>query len=209
MVPTLQSHDLLLASKLSLFGLIHLHDPERGDIVILNPPQPAAAPGVPEAPERDFIKRVIGVSGDVLEIDSSRHPALIRIKPGGRGPWQELQEPYLGDRWEQTTPCCDSGGRATTSTTTPLTIPGDTYFVMGDNRNRSSDSRYFGLVRKDRISAKAFFRIWPLGSTGTLGPGPTLVPAAVLTVPVSTLPLRRRRGPHGTSSAGSKKSAIS
>ncbi|MFN2568791.1 MAG: signal peptidase I [Candidatus Dormibacteria bacterium] len=188
MIPTLRTHDLLLASKISY----HLHDPERGDIVILNPPQPARSPGVPEPPERDFIKRVVGVSNDVLQVDSNQHPAVIQIKPGGRGPWHTLAEPYLGERWEQPTPCCDSGGRASVGSTTPLTIPRDMYFVMGDNRNRSSDSRFFGLVPKDRISAKAFVRIWPLDSLGTFGAGPALLPAVAIALPLAVTRAGRR-----------------
>jgi signal peptidase I len=192
MVPTLQSNDLLLASKISY----HLHDPERGDIVILNPPQPPRNPGTPEPPERDFIKRVIGISNDVLEIDNTQHPAVIQIKPGGTGPWHKLSEPYLGEKWEQPIACCDSGGHANVAAMTPLTIPKDMYFVMGDNRNRSSDSRYFGLVPKDRISATAFIRIWPLGTLGRLGPGPTLLATAVAAFPLGRLRRRlwRRRG---------------
>jgi len=188
MIPTLHTHDLLLASKISY----HLHDPERGDIVILNPPQPARSPGVPEPPERDFIKRVVGVSNDVLQIDSSQHPAAIQIKPGGSGPWQNLSEPYLGERWEQPTPCCDSGGHAGVGATMPLTIPKDMFFVMGDNRNRSSDSRFFGLVPKDRISAKAFVRIWPLDTLGGFGAGPALLPSLVIALPLGMTRVRRR-----------------
>ena len=183
MRPTLQSHDLLLASKLSY----HLHDPERGDIVILNPP-------IPSAVERDFIKRVIGVPGDELEIDSTKHPAELLVKPGGTGGWQRVAEPYLGQPWEQATPCCDGSGRAsgTLSAPTPVKIPKDDFFVLGDNRNFSQDSRIFGFVTKNRILAKAFFRIWPVGG---LGSGPSLVPAMVLVLPGGGLSALLRRRP--------------
>lgn len=212
MLPTLHTGDLLLASKLSY----HLHDPERGDIVILNPPiETSPATGG----ERDFIKRVIGIPGDVIEIDSSKHPAQILVKPGGAGPWQRLAEPYLGQPWEQASPCCDASGRAagTLTSPAPFTVPKDDFYVLGDNRNFSQDSRVFGFVAKNRILAKAFFRIWPVGG---LGSGPSLVPSAVLLVPAAVrLRPRRRSGHsttqastslfHATSSAGAKNSATS
>ena len=161
MVGTLQDQDLLLASKVSYdFGL----NPARGDIVILIPPTD---------PTRDFIKRVIGLPGDVIEIDGSKAPTEVLIKPGGQGPWQLLKEPYLPQPWTTQDYCCKPNGTAS-STPEPLTIPQGDYFVMGDNRNFSSDSRAFGLVARDKILAKAFLRIWPLNRFGGLGSGPTL-----------------------------------
>jgi MYXO-CTERM domain-containing protein len=70
---------------------------------------------------------------------------------------------------------------------------------MGDNRNESCDSRFFGLVPRNRILAKAILRIWPLSSFGGLGAGPTLVTTSTPTpLPAAGLvlvavPLRRRR----------------
>ena len=73
MVGTLQNQDLLLASKISYdFG----GNPQRGDIVILIPPTD---------PSQDFIKRVIGLPGDVIEIDGNHNPTEVLIKPGGKG----------------------------------------------------------------------------------------------------------------------------
>ena len=180
MVGTLQNNDLLLASKISYrFG-----DPQRGDIVILIPPT---------EPDRDFIKRVIAVPGDQLEIDGNYQGSgntAVLIKPGGKGPWQKLDEPYLPEKWTVTTMCCDSNGRATAAPT-PVTLGATQYFVMGDNRNRSSDSRAFGFIERDKIIAKAFMRIWPLGAV-RLGSGPTLVPGAVFVLPWYRVRRRRR-----------------
>jgi signal peptidase I len=162
MVGTLQNNDLLLASKVSYY----FGDPQRGDIVVLIPPSD---------PSKDFIKRVIGIPSDTIEIDGSQSPTALLIKPGGKGPWQRVVEPYLPEKWDTMNFCCLPNGTQS-STAQPLAIPPGKYFVMGDNRNRSSDSRSFGLVPRQSILAKAFVRVLPFGHFG-FGSGPTLVPA--------------------------------
>jgi signal peptidase I len=190
MVGTLQNNDLLLASKISYY----FGDPQRGDIVVLIPPSD---------PTKDFIKRVIGLPGDTIEIDGNQSPTAVLIKPQGKGPWQRLQEPYLPEKWDTMNFCCLANG-VQSSTPQPLDIPAGKYFVMGDNRNKSSDSRSFGLVARDKILAKAFVRVLPLGHFG-FGTGPTLIPdtsalletpaapAIVLALPPVLLLQRRRR----------------
>jgi signal peptidase I len=194
MVGTLQNNDLLLASKISYY----FGDPQRGDIVVLIPPSD---------PTKDFIKRVIGIPGDTIEIDGTKSPTAVLIKPQGKGNWQRLQEPYLPEKWDTMNFCCLPGGTES-SAPQPLSIPAGKYFVMGDNRNRSSDSRSFGLVARNKILAKAFVRVLPFAHFG-LGAGPTLVPdgsAAIFDTPVTpavmlafppalvlSLRLRRRR----------------
>jgi signal peptidase I len=192
MVPTLQNGDLLFANKISY----HFHGPDRGDIVVLIPP---------ESPTRDFIKRVIGLPGDTIKIDgryvdpktpnASPHTAIL-IKPAGTSAWQVVNEPYLPDQktdpWTEMSNCCDSTGRAT-AVPTELQIPKDKYFVMGDNRNRSSDSRSIGLIPRDNILGKAWIRIWPFSHFGFLGSGPSLAAASVIVALPLPLMLRRKQ----------------
>jgi signal peptidase I len=169
---TLQNSDFLIASKISyVFG-----NPARGDIVILNPPHQC------DATSADYVKRVIGLPGDNIEIDAQTNPAELLVQPGGSGPWDRVAEPYLPDAWEQGPDFAASG--IADAVDRVLRIPAGDYFVMGDNRNESCDSRFFGLVSRNRILAKAILRIWPLSSFGSLGAGPTLV----TTSPPSPLP---------------------
>jgi signal peptidase I len=171
---TLQNQDLLLASKISYdFG----QNPQRGDIVILIPPTD---------PSQDFIKRVIGLPGDVIEINGDRTPTQVLIKPGGKGPFQRLNEPYLPGAWTTLKDCCMVTGEAS-ATPKAIVIPTGQYFVMGDNRNFSSDSRVFGLVPRKNILAKAILRIWPLDHFGSLGVGPTFEPASTTALAVPAL----------------------
>jgi signal peptidase I len=187
MVGSLNDQDLLLASKVSYdFG----GNPQRGDIVVLMPPFDQT---------KDFIKRVIGLPGDVIEIDGRKPPTRILIKPGGQGAFQLLKEPYLPEPWTNSTYCCRSDGTASSSTPNAVRVPKDDYFVMGDNRNFSSDSRSFGWVPRKNILAKAFLRIWPLNHFGGLGSGPsfTAVPTPAMAVPAVAIAglvsIRRRR----------------
>lgn len=186
MVPTLTNGDLLFADKLSY----HLHAPQRGDIVVLRPPG---------EPDQDFIKRVIGLPGDTIEIDTTSSPngtrqAEVLLRPAGATSFERLDEPYLSssDPWTENGFCCDASGRATDQAQ-PLTIPKDEYFVMGDNRNVSEDSRALGLIPRQDILARAWVRVWPFDRLGGLGVGPSLVTAGLPVVPGLLLLRRRRR----------------
>jgi signal peptidase I len=188
MIPTLQNNDLLFADKLTY----HLHGPERGDIVVLRQPGDV---------NRDIIKRIIGVPGDSIEIDGNYHvvngqprPAVL-IKPAGAKDFEVLPEPYLPnqttDPWTDVDMCCDSSGKAS-KTPQALLIPKNEYFVMGDNRNVSLDSRYLGLIPRNNIIARARLRIWPLSAFGLLSHGPALPTALILPLPWGFFRRRRR-----------------
>jgi signal peptidase I len=110
-----------------------IHPVHRGDIVVFKSPQAA------EGQVKDLIKRVIGLPGDTVE---SRDGQLF---VNG----QPLSEPYLGPG-------------ITTGPLEPQQIPAHHYWVMGDNRGNSKDSRFFGPIDKNLIIGRAFIRVWPI-----------------------------------------------
>ncbi|HET9847263.1 MAG TPA: signal peptidase I [Candidatus Dormibacteraeota bacterium] len=126
-----------------------LHAPQRGDIIVFKPPDEAS---------RDFIKRIIALPGERVRIVNS----VVYIND------QVLHEPYLPEKWTYNNNWPASGQDQ-------IILP-DQYFVMGDNRNHSSDSRTFGPITLDSILGKAEVRIWPLGALGFLDRKPTLGP---------------------------------
>ena len=138
MFATLDDNDYLIANKIDY----RLHAPQRGDIIILRPPNNNST---------DFIKRVIALPGERLLI----RDGVVYIN-GHR-----LIEPYLPEAWVvfANWPVNNPNG---------MVIPTNEYFVMGDNRNKSQDSRYFGPIGRDRIDGRAWFRIWPLNHFGDI-----------------------------------------
>jgi signal peptidase I len=160
MEPTVNNGDALLVDRLGP----RLQAPARGDVVVVAEPNGVAV-----------VKRVIGVPGDAVEIDGahvgpgggSPHPAVM-IQPGAHGPWHRLDEPYVAAGWVRAEFCCAADGRAVTSIPTPLTLPPGEFFLLGDNRVVSIDSRDFGLVPRERILARAVVRYWPLDRASVL-----------------------------------------
>jgi len=140
MFPTVVDGDYLIATKIDY----SVHAPQRGDIIIMRDPND---------PSKDFIKRVIAVPGDHLLIRGGR------VYIDGR----LLEEPYLNP--EPWTENADWPLSPTASSEGVLMGPDD-YFVMGDNRNHSSDSRLFGVVHRDEIRSRAWIRVLPLTSIG-------------------------------------------
>lgn len=151
---TLLVGDFLLVNK-AAFGtqipgtnlrLAAFKDPDRGDVVVFHPPH---------EPERNYVKRVVGIPDDTIEMRDKR---LYR-----NGQW--VDEPYArhdGDRRDTVHPDMrwQSGHliaapppryRPTRDNWGPLVVPPDSYFVLGDNRDNSEDSRYWGFVSRDQI----------------------------------------------------------
>jgi signal peptidase I len=134
MEPTLKDREVLLVSKLHYY----FGDPQRGDIIAFPPPHI-------KNPDSDYIKRIIGLPGETVEIKSGT--VYINSSP--------LNEPYL-----------ENPGSTTMAA---FTVPDGEYFVLGDNRTNSLDSRGGWTVPLDTIDGRAWFAIWP---PGTLGPDP-------------------------------------
>lgn len=157
MYPTLDDQDYLIATKIDY----RLNDPHRGDIVIMRDPFDNS---------KDFIKRVVGLPGEQILIKDGK------VYINGHlldEPYIRRDQPWTNNAtWPQ--PGAFNAGQ-------PYTIPRGEYFVMGDNRNASSDSRIFGPVERNRVEAHAWVRIWPFSRFGAVdGPRPVLEPTAAL-----------------------------
>jgi signal peptidase I len=113
------------------------HPPQRGDVIVLNPPVSSSQP---------YIKRVIGLPGDSISFKDG----YVYING------QKLDEPYINGAITR----CDEGPNCT------VAVPDGYVYVLGDNRNNSSDSRAFGLVKIEDIVGKAWFTNWPLTDIG-------------------------------------------
>ena len=145
MKQTLQIGDHILVNKF-IYGLkIHywrktivpVKDPQRGDVIVFK---------FPEDPEKDFIKRVIGVAGDVLECRNKK--LFVNHKPVNHdfGVYTDshIYPKHVRKR--------DNFG--------PITVPENSLFVMGDNRDESYDSRFWGFVDLKAVNGKAFIIYW-------------------------------------------------
>ena len=118
----------------------HFHDVHRGDVVVFTRP-----PGENDPKIKDLIKRVIGLPGDTIEGRDGQ------ILVDGR----TLKESYVA----KNSPMSDFPARK---------VPPGHYFVMGDNRGNSKDSRVFGPIAKSLIVGRAFIRVWPLSKIALL-----------------------------------------
>lgn len=145
MKPTLQIGDHILVTKFS-YGikipllrktLFSVSDPKRGDIVVFI---------YPEDRSKDFVKRVVGVSGDTLEIKNKK------IYLNGL-PYSDGHGVYMDDM-------IIPGAAQPRDNFGPVTVPTGSLFVMGDNRDQSYDSRFWGFVDKRDVLGKALIIYW-------------------------------------------------
>lgn len=143
---TLLEDDHLLVNKfmygtrlpLTQHQLWRFWDPKRGDIIVFQ---------YPKNPRKDFIKRCIGVPGDVLEI---RNKSVILNGVPQVEPYTTFADLYIQPGWLTVR---DNFG--------PVTVPAESYFMMGDNRDRSLDSRFWGFVPRKYVRGKAWVIYWP------------------------------------------------
>ena len=138
MEPALQDQERVLINKFTL--RFGWSDIQRGDTIVFHPPLDSG---------KSYIKRVIGIPGDRLRIDAGQ------VYVNG---WA-LVESYVTGRDAVTWPQDGSGAK---------TVPPGQYFVLGDNRSLSSDSRTWGFVPRDKIYGKAVFVYWPPDRIGRL-----------------------------------------
>lgn len=134
MFPTLHNNEYVLTNLIVLrFG-----NPQFGDVVVFESPT---------EPEKDFIKRVMGVPGDQVMVKNGD------IYRNGK----------ILDQSDFLEPTVTTHGGAFMKEGIEVTVPEESYLVIGDNRDYSSDSREWGFVKKTGIIGKAFFVYWPLG----------------------------------------------
>ncbi|MBB5265490.1 signal peptidase I [Catenibacillus scindens] len=136
MTPTLQDGDNLIVEKVSYY----FTDPQRYDIIVFP---------YPEDPGKHYIKRIIGLPGETVQIIDG----YVYIDG-------ELLDEHYGNA------VMENAGLAGE----PIVLGDDEYFVLGDNRNNSEDSRYpaVGNIKRSQISGRAWLRIWPLDKIGFL-----------------------------------------
>lgn len=134
MLPTIQLEDRVIVDK---FFFKHFDHISPGDIIVFHPPPSAHS-------TEDFIKRVVGLPGDKIEIRN--HITYVNGNP--------LYEPYVLDKSKD-----DFG---------PVVVPKDSLFVMGDNRNNSADSRVWGFLPIENVTGRTLFCYWPIDHFGAL-----------------------------------------
>lgn len=145
MQPTLEVNDRLMVDKLSY----RWSNPQRGDIIVFSPTEALKRQNLKDT----FIKRVIGLPGEKVEIKEGR----VYIND------QLLREKYISEHlvygWG------------------PVTVPPNSYLVMGDNRDNSYDGRYWGFVPRSNIIGKAVVRFWSPDRIGKIDPAPLYPPS--------------------------------
>lgn len=136
MVPTFHNAEYLIVDEISY----RFKDPERNDVVIFR---------YPNDTKKFFIKRVIGLPNEIIDIKGS----TVTITNSENKNGFVLSEPYVG---------------SISNNNTHFELKDGEYFVMGDNRMQSSDSRYWGAVKEELIIGKAFLRLLPINKVDIL-----------------------------------------
>lgn len=138
MEPTFETGDYLIVDELTY----KFKDPARGDVIVLRPP-------LADKQNTHFIKRVVGLPNETIIVKGS----TVIIKNAEHPEGFKLSEDYIKFQSDREV---------------TLTLDSDEYFVMGDNREVSSDSRIWGPITKEAITGRAFVRLYPFGGIGIL-----------------------------------------
>ena len=140
MDPTFHDKEYLLTDRFHFKVL--KEDPKRGDVVVFK---------APTEPDKEYIKRVIGLPGETIALKNGKFYINNKL----------LNEPYLPND------LLTIGGYFL-SDGSQVTVPAGNFFVCGDNRNNSSDSRYWGFLPKANLNGRAWLRYWPLTRAGII-----------------------------------------
>lgn len=138
MESTFETYDYLIIDRLSY----QFNEPERGDVIVMR---------YPYDPTRTFIKRIIGLPGETLSIDGS----VVTIQNAAYPEGFALSEPYVGPEYSA-------------QNNLSITLGSDEYFVLGDNRRASADSRTWGTLPRQNIIGRAYVRLYPFDQIETL-----------------------------------------
>lgn len=134
---TFHSGEYLIVDQVSYY----FDEPTRGDVIVFR---------YPRNPSQFFIKRIIGIPGDTINIEDAQVTITNEENPDGF----TIDEPYVNDM--------------SISPPTTEKLGEREYFVMGDNRDNSSDSREWGVLQEDRIIGRALVRLFPPSQTSYL-----------------------------------------
>lgn len=144
MTPNFEDGEFILTDKITY----RFRQPERGDVVVFRAPQD---------PDYDFIKRVVGLSGERLKIYAGHFYIYNPQHPRG----DKIIEPYISPSLNTPTGSLLKEGEI-------ITVPDNQYFVTGDNRGHSSDSREWGTVPRESVIGRAWLRYWPPPKIGLI-----------------------------------------
>lgn len=137
MVPNYHNREYLIIDKVSYRS----HEAQRGEVIVLR---------YPKDPSQYFIKRIIGLPGETVKVDQGSVYIYNETSPAG----YKLDESYLPNEG------------ITFGSNEPVTLAADQYFVLGDNRLASSDSRVWGILPQEDIIGKVWVRVFPITSFG-------------------------------------------
>ena len=154
MFPTFHDGQYLIVDEISYI----VNGPHRGDVVVFR---------YPKDPSRFFIKRIIGLPNETIKVKDDGSHITVTVKNNSNPAGFELSEPYMNARFTQTDQCKMTKEEVAPQDNTFVTGNGE-YFVMGDNRDCSSDSRAWGILPRNLMVGRAYLRLLPFNEIAYL-----------------------------------------